>query len=292
MHLMMIAYSNCNDAEGVKNALAKYKGMFFKLSTPVMNTVLKSVINTSTLDDWDEFMKTYSSIYRANYLEPDHNTFTLLLRACAKGNRVQDSILIIDEMIQSGVHLTPAVKDVFRQIVGDEIYEQLSENFPKVYVQNETPRLSIFSAVDKTLNFKKLWGVDPRAETAGEKLRMDPNKYETFLKQIEEGDYYVATRHYASEGDVASVLNLMDVMLSKGHKHDLEMMNTLLLAFSKSGDYEGIESTLDDMFEMGIRPNSSSMRILIHAYASEGDIEMTQKALSRSLSLKLNAGYF
>jgi pentatricopeptide repeat protein len=290
MHLLIIAYSNCNDAEGVKNALARFNAMYFKLSTPVMNTVLKSHINTSPLDDWNQFMQAYSDIFRANSLEPDHNTFTLLLQACAKGNRVQDSILIIDEMNESGVQMTSLAKDTFRQIVGDDIYEKLSENFPKIYVPDEYRKLSNFTAVDKTLNFKKLWGVLPRRETAGDIMRNDPNNFEILRKKIEDGDYYPATRHYASIGDVVSVLNLMDEMLSKGYKHDLEMMNTLLIAFSKSGDMVGVERTLNDMFAMKIRPNISSLRIVIHAYASLGNIEGAQQALSRATSLNYVPG--
>jgi pentatricopeptide repeat protein len=290
MHLLIIAYSNCNDADGVKNALGRFNAMCFKVNTPVMNTVLKSHINTSTLEDWNQFVQAYSDMFRASSIEPDHNTFTLLLQACAKANRVQDSILIIDEMNESGVQMTSLAKETFRRIVGDDMFEKLSENFPKVYVPSEHRKFTTLSAVDKTLNFKKLWGVLPRKETAAEILRNDPNNYEILIKKIEDGDYYPATRHYASIGDVESVLILMDEMLSKGYRHDLEMMNTVLIAFSKSGDIAGVERTLSDMFAIKIRPNISSLRIVVHAYACLGDIEGAQKALSFATSLNYVPG--
>ena len=290
MHLLMIAYSNCNDAEGLKKALARFHAMYFQVSTPVMNTVLKSFINNSPLDDWNKFMEAYCEMFSANFLEPDHNTFTLLLQACAKGNRVQDSILIIDEMKRSGVQMTSTAKDTFRLIVGDDIFEKLSDQFPKIYIPSEYRKLSIFTAVDKTLNFKKLWGVQPRKETAGDILRKDPNNFEIFRKQIEDGNYYRATRHYASIGDVVSVLNLTDEMLSKGHRRDLKMMNTLLITYSRSGDLVGVDRTLNDMFDMKIRPNISSLRIVINAYATVGNVEGAQKALSRAMTMHFFPG--
>lgn len=290
MHLLIIANSNCNDAEGVKNSLDRFHGMHFTASTPVMNTVLKSVINTSSLDDWNEFMRGYSDLFKANFLEPDHNTFTLLLQACAKGNRVQDSILIIDEMKKSGVLMTNLAKETVRQIVGDDMYDALSENFPKIYDPTEHRQLNVSAAVDKALNFKKLWGALPREETAGEILRNDPNLHEILLQRIRDGDYYAATRHYASIGDVASVLNLMDEMSSKGHRRDLEMMNTLLIAYAKSGDMSGVDRTLNELFNMKIRPNISSLRIVINGYATAGNIEGAQKSLSSAMGLNYVPG--
>lgn len=290
MHLLMIAYANSNDSVGVQNVFTRYTAMEFLPTTAVINTVLKTIVNSSLIDDWNGFMQTYSLLFKTNDLEPDHNTFTELLRACVKGNRVKDAMLIINEVMESDIKLTDVAKESFRQIVGEDIYNELSPKFPKYYIPNTTSKLSILAAVDKKLNFKKLWGVEPREESSMERLRRNPEKGQIFRSMIDNGDYYEVIRYYASCGDIPSVKNLMEEMLDKNYEYDVEMMNTLAIAHSKNGDYIGTQDVVNEMRKTHLRPNVSTMRILMTAHAIAGNPEGAQSVLKAALKMNLHPG--
>lgn len=290
LHLLMIAHANANDPVGVKKVLEGYFQKGFPPSTPVMNTVLKSVI--PAIDDWSEFMKTYTSIFQANGVEPDGNTYALLLKACLKDSRVDDAIMIIDEMLNCGIALTESTKERFRNVVGDEIYERESFRFPKIYIPTDKPRLKIFDSVDKSLNFKKVFGVEPRIESSMAILRRNPKRQQVLDRMREDEKYSELIRYYARDGDVASVRNIMDDMIDAGYPCDVEMLNTLTTAYSRRGDYQGAQNIVDQYPEYHVRRNISTMRLLIGAYAKGGNPDGAEEVLRYATEMGYHPGKY
>ena len=287
LHLLMIARANADDLDGVQEVLSEYFQKGYAPSTSVMNTVLKSVINSPAIDDWSEFMKTYSSIFQANGVGPDGSTYTLLLKACLKDSRADDAVMIIDEMLNRGILLTEATKEAFRNVVGPEIYDRESTRFPKVYIPTEKTRLKIFDTVDKSLNFRKVFGVEPRVESSMALLRRNPKRQKVLDAMRDNGEYSELIRYYAREGDVASVRNIMDDMRSANYPCDVEMLNTLTTAYSRRGDYKGAQDTVNQYGKYHVRRNISTMRLLIGAYANGGNPEGAEEVLR----IATNMGY-
>jgi pentatricopeptide repeat protein len=287
MHLLMIGYANAKDTRGVQDVLKRFYGKSLKPSTKIMNTVLRSLVSPG-VDDWASFMQNYSSLFPGNELEPDFRTYGLLLEACVKDKRVQDAVLIMDEIINRDIKITPETIEVFRSVVGHEICKEIEGKLHKVYTPKINPRTP--TEIDKSLEFKKLWGVEPKAETPYSKMRHNPDKDKIFAFRRYVGDYYTIIRDYAKDGDVASVKNIMEEMISKKNPCDIEMLNTLLLAHSKNNDCLGAQEVMHEIRRKGMRANISTLRLTISAHAVAGNPDGALSVLKDAIAMNFRPG--
>lgn len=290
MHLLIKSYANNGDLKGVQDTLKVFYLKALKPTTAIMNSVLESIVKSPQVDDWDAFMQSYSSLFPANKLQPDNNTYSLLLQACLKDKRVKDAVLIVDEIIELDIKISREARETFRLVVGDEIYEEVADKLKSTYTHKAVDKVRTATTIDKTLNFKKMWGVEPRKETAYSHLRKNPNKDLILASKRHVGDYNTIIRDYAKDGDVASVKNIMDEMISKKYLCDVEMMNTLVIAHSKNNDSLGAQEVVNDMKRRGMRLTLSTYRILISAYAAVGDPDGALRVLQSAVAAGFRPG--
>lgn len=290
MHLLIKSYANSGDLKGVQDTLKIFFLKALKPTIAIMNTVLESIVNSPQVNDWDAFMHSYSSLFTANKLQPDHNTYSLLLQACLVDRRVKDAILIVDEIIELDIKISREARETFRLVVGEEIFEEVANKLKTTYIPKPLEKVRSATTVDKTLNFKKLWGVEPRKESAYSHLRKNPDKDLILASKRHVGDYYTIIRDYAKDGDVASVKNIMDEMISKKYRCDVEMMNTLLIAHSKNNDILGAQEVVNDMRRKGMRFTLSTYRLLISAYSAVGDPDGALRVLQSAVGAGFRPG--
>ena len=266
LYLVMSAYANAGDVKGVDEIMSRYLSMNFQPTTKIGNTVLKSLASAPGKAGFDNYYKTYQSLFGPKKLKPDTGTFTVLLKACLDGGHIAVGKKEFEVLKESKLKVTPELHDLHRQLTG---YEGI---------------------VNYSFNHKILWGVAAKDLSPMERFRRSPGYEDALARMRAQGNYHDSMRYSAEIGDFNSVRAMIAEMESKNYSIDIDMMNTLISAYANNGDLAGGEGVIKDMKKYRLRPNFSTMRILIRSCSNHGNPAGAEKILERAMSMGMRIG--
>ena len=122
---LLKAHAVTGDTAGFNTVMNEYIKTKLPASTPINNSVLRLLLNTSKELDWNRFIDNYAQLFLRELLVKDAETYDLLFGACERFSKAAQAVKWYNDLITSkDKMLTSSLRNAFHKAVGDEVYVQ------------------------------------------------------------------------------------------------------------------------------------------------------------------------
>lgn len=288
MLFVLMAFANNGNYMGIEKFLTHFQDSGHIITTAVANYVLKAVLlNRRKGYDWDDFIAVYQKYFGPDGVPVDNDTYIQIFLACQKFNREAEAIHLFDELIDSGLHIAPIVRNTFRLVMDNE---EISYLHPDIRDHWEIEESEVSSkGADFQPNYQLIWANTPKIIR-----RANVPKRSSGVKKVPYdlvcGYDDVVTKKAVYGGNVATVMASMDARESAGTPIGPSMMIAIIAAYSAADDPESAYKIMKEKSLLGFKPDLNVYRTMIQAFAAAGNYEGAESVIAYYAQTGVTAG--
>lgn len=278
MLFVLMAFANNGNYMGIERFLIHFQESGHIITTAVANYVLKSVImNRKKGYDWDDFIVVYQKYFGPDGVPVDNETYIQIFLACQKYNREAEAIHLFEELIDSGLHIAPIVRNTFRLIIDND---EITYLHPDIRDQWEIEDSEVSSkGADLQPNYQVVWANTPKTIK-----RANVPKRSSGVKKVAHdlvcGYDEVVPKKASYGGNVASVTAIMEARENEGSPIGASMIIAIIAAYSAADDPESAFKIMKEKILLGFRPDLNVYRTMIQAFAAAGNYEGAESVIT------------
>ena len=278
MLFVLMAFANDGNYMGIERILNYFQDSGHTITTAVANYVLKSVImNRKKGYDWDDFIVVYQKYFGPDGVPVDNETYIQIFLACQKYNREAEAIHLFDELIDSGLHIAPIVRNTFRLIMDNEEITYLHPDFRDEW-EIEDSEISSKGA-DFQPNYQIIWANTPKTIK-----RANVPKRSSGAKKVAHdlvcGYDDVVPKKASYGGSVKAITANMEAREKEGTPIGASMIIAIITAYSAADDPESAFQIMKEKSLLGFKPDLSVYRAMIQAFAAAGNYEGAESVIA------------
>ena len=296
MHLVLEAYANIGDTAGAENVFERMQTMGLTPTSDTINIILKSIVNSMSDLDWDAITFCYSEYFGFQKFVADMDTYSQLMAACEKYNRQEQAIFWFNEILSVGLHVTPAVRDTFKRILGDSQYSDFCEELIPQF------RDALSNVDMKTKPFPGRHTADSIVAERNEKTEARkstkqnitrenaPTNQDLKLVNVERKTPTISSVRAALDGRAEPGIDLKKKHAPKPVKILAKWIPTLksLKELGAIGDVGAVKTKVEELIAEGSIPSSVLLEHLLYAHQKAYDTKGAQRVIDEMKSSNID----
>ena len=278
MLFVLMGFANNGNYMGIERFLVHFLEAGHTITTPAANFILKAVLmNRKKNYSWDDFLAVYQKYFGPEGVAVDNDTYVQIFLACQKYNREGDAIHLFDELVDSGMHIAPMVRNIFRLVIDNEV---ISYEHPDIRDTWEIEESAVSSkGADFLTNYQLIWANTPKIIR-----RANVPKRTSGVKKIPfdliSGSDDIVTKKASYGGNVKSVTTTMENREREGSPIGSSMIIALISAYSAADDPETAFKIMKEKALLGFKPDMAVYKAMIQAFAAAGNYEGAESVLT------------
>lgn len=282
---MLMNYSNVGDFAGVELTIAAMTEASFRATTSCRNFTLKAFLHERNTAGWEAFESCYIKYFGSDELKKDTITYTLILLACQKYDRVDDALAIFGELLSSGEEIAPIVKNIFRQLIDSDELRHLYPNLSDSW-EPEEAGIHMTKGADLKTNYQEIW--------SGTVKRINRGTIQNVKPIIRKQPHHLVCGVDIDEkaktvygGDIETVKRRMYAI---GTPVREPMLVEYMKLAGKAGDADGVYAIFMEQVKYGLRVTRPLLVAMSQAFSSNGNQEGAMKIFEMAKEAKLSNG--
>lgn len=275
-----MGYANTGDFEGIEKCIEKISAVGYVPTTECGNYVLKSVVMNDTGITWDEFTGVFQKYFGPEGLTADNETYTQLLLACIKYNHKDEAITFFNDLLTSGVTLSPILRNIFRQVVDCEEFSAQHPDIPATWIP--VPGAPNPRGADHLPQFHLMWGSSPKRIRRSKVARPDTTLRKLSFDKVSGIDDDNIQPKSVVYKDLESLKRTLKAKDAAGQTNiGPFLMTQFITAYSDLKDPNSAYKLLQERERMGFNCDRNVYRAMCKAFADVGDYEKVNEVFNR-----------
>lgn len=272
----------CDDVGRAKEALEALNEMAKRKLTPKDKSVFVRLVSTlCESGDLDGAVQAHQKTRKFKHVSIDPMQYSVLIDNLCKGEKYNDAIKLLDEMLKEGT-LTDPQSPCLEATAYNPLIEYLCNNGCTKKAETFFRQL-MKKGVDDTVAFNNLirgYAKEKSPELASDILNIMARRGVT----TDPDAYSLLVQSYLNKGEAADARTALDNMMEQGHIPSASLFRSVMEALMGDGRAQTASRVMKSMVEKGVKENMDVAHQILEELFTRGHVEEALGRVSLFLS--------